>query len=65
MPVPMHLEPDRAKVIEVIAVDGFAGDGSDNNPVRMIDLYFSLDGRLLAQHDPLNDPEDPADEVPR
>lgn len=58
MSVECHLPPDKAEVIQVIAVDGMRGDGSPENPERLISLYFSLDGRLLACYDPINGPPD-------
>lgn len=44
--------PVSAKVIDVIYLDASRGDGSAENPERMILLYYSLDGRLLACCDP-------------
>lgn len=54
MPIPCHMPPDRAAVIQVIHVSAMRGDGSAQNPERMIQLYFSLEGDLLACFDPLN-----------
>lgn len=34
------------------------GDGSQENPERLVHLYFSLDGQLLACNDELNGPPD-------
>ena len=45
-------------MIEVIHVAASRGDGSSDNPERLIDLYFALSGELLACHDPLNGPAD-------
>ena len=58
MSVPCILEPSAAKVIPVIFVSAFRGDGTEGNPVRMISLYYSLDGELLACYDELNGPPD-------
>ncbi|MEX3690793.1 hypothetical protein AB3X91_11890 [Paraburkholderia sp. BR14263] len=42
----------------MIALSAARGDGSEGNPERTINLYFSLDGRMLACYDPLNGPPD-------
>jgi len=58
MCVPFHLPPNKAKVIQVIWVSAMRGDGSEQNPERSIDLYFSLDGQLFACFNPINGPAD-------
>jgi hypothetical protein len=58
MSVPMHLPPSRAAVVEVIHVPAMRGDGTAANPERLINLYFSLSGDLLACYDPQNGPPD-------
>lgn len=44
--------------MEVIHVAASRGDGSTENPERIIDLYFRPTGELLACYDPLNGPPD-------
>ena len=34
------------------------GDGSPENPERLINLYFNDDGVIMASYDPLNGPPD-------
>lgn len=41
-----------AKVIQVIEEKCVMGEGTDVNPYRVVTLYRSLDGDLLAAHDP-------------
>lgn len=41
------------KVIEVIEVKSLAGDGVDSSPFYEVTEYYSLDGELLARHNPL------------
>ena len=53
MSVPCHLPPDRAALVQVIHVCAMRGDGSSNNPERMIQMYFSTEGELLACFDPI------------
>lgn len=45
---------DEAMVIEVIKVCSKTGEGIENDPVRIITEYFSLDGKLLATNDPID-----------
>lgn len=58
MSVPCHIPPSRAELIPVIYLAASRGDGSPGNPERIIHLYFSPDGCLLACHDPQNGPPD-------
>jgi len=58
MPIPCHLPPHRAELVQLIHVAAFRGDGSESNPERIVNLYFSPEGELLACHDPLNGPVD-------
>jgi hypothetical protein len=41
-----------ARVIHVIATESVRGQGTKDNPSRVVRSYFSLDGTLLAEHDP-------------
>lgn len=58
MSVPAHNPPHTARVVELIFVPAFRGDGSEGDPERMINLYFSKEGELLACYDPLYGPPD-------
>lgn len=42
-----------AKVIQVIESHVKRGNGTEDNPSRIITLYWSLNGELLAVYDPL------------
>lgn len=42
------------KVIEVIHLGVPRGDGSDNNPVRIVEQYWSLSGDLIVENDPID-----------
>jgi len=44
---------NEAKVIEVIEVKSIAGEGVEGNPIYEVTEYYSLDGELLARHNPL------------
>ncbi|WP_449106706.1 hypothetical protein [Pseudomonas mohnii] len=57
MAIDCHLPPSAARV-SLIWVSAMRGDGSPSNPERLINLYFSDSGELLACHDPLNGPPD-------
>lgn len=58
MPVPAHSPPHTARVVELIFVPAMRGDGSEGDPERMINLYFSKEGELIACYDPLYGPPD-------
>lgn len=58
MPVPFHMPPHQARIVELIFVPAMRGDGSKENPERIINLYFSKEGELMACYDPLNGPPD-------
>lgn len=42
-----------AKVIQVIETEVTRGKGVDDDPLRGVMQYWSLDGELLAESDPL------------
>ena len=44
---------NEVKVIEVIEVKSLAGDGVEGSPFYEVTEYYSLDGELLARHNPL------------
>lgn len=46
----------KAKVVQVILVETLIGKGSEEDPLRVVNEYWSLDGDLLAVTDP---PEHP------
>lgn len=58
MSIPCHVPPSRAELVQLIHVAAHRGDGSVTNPERIINLYFSPSGQLMACHDPLNGPVD-------
>lgn len=41
-----------AELVDVIHVTNLRGEGTAENPVRNVDSYFTLDGRLLVEIDP-------------
>lgn len=45
----------RARVIKVIVTEGTIGDGTKENPVRLIYQYWDLKGNLLAKNDTFKD----------
>lgn len=48
---------NHCKVIQVIETNlRTRGDGTSKNPIRNIVEYWTLDGRLLAEVDPVNSP---------
>lgn len=51
-----------ANVIQVIQVDSRVGKGTNDDPVRVITEYWSLDGQLLARVDKYELPEIDNDE---
>lgn len=44
---------DSARVIQVIEIKSARGSGATEQPVRIVTEYWSLDGKKLAEHDPL------------
>ena len=44
---------DSAKVIQVIETRSARGSGSENQPIRIVMQYWSLEGDLLAENDPI------------
>lgn len=40
-----------AELIEVILVKCVRGEGTSEDPVRIVDKYYSLDGAFLAEFD--------------
>lgn len=44
-----------AKVISVIEIKVLRGNGTDNDPYRIAKLYYSLDGKFIAENDTQND----------
>jgi hypothetical protein len=53
-----------ARVIQVIETDNeLRGEGTRSSPLRRITQYWTLDGTLLAEHDPLP-PALPPDQKP-
>lgn len=48
-----------AKVIQVIEVETGRGKGTEDDVMRRVIQYWTLDGELLAEHDPLTNPLPP------
>ena len=44
-------QPDKVSVIQVIEVVIARGKGTDDDPVRIVHLYYSMDGKILADDD--------------
>jgi len=44
---------DSAKVVPVIVTEALRGIGTENDPVRIVKQYWSFDGELLAENDPV------------
>ena len=44
---------DSAKVIQVIETRSARGSGSENQPIRIVIQYWSLEGDLSAENDPI------------
>ena len=44
---------DSAKVSQVIETRSARGSGSENQPIRIVIQYWSLEGDLLAENDPI------------
>jgi len=47
--------PDSVELVEVIRTVAARGEGTDKNPVRMVEQYWSKDGQLLAEHDSIKE----------
>lgn len=45
---------DSAKVIQVIVTEAIEGRGIEDDPIRSVLQYWSLDGELLAKVDPVS-----------
>jgi hypothetical protein len=51
--------PRSAKVAQVIVVEAVRGNGMvDGDPIRIVTQYWSFDGELLAEHDPVKPSSD-------
>lgn len=46
---------DKARVIKVVVTESAIGDGTKENPVRLIYQYWDLKGNLLAKNDTFKD----------
>ncbi len=44
---------DAAKAIQVIVTQALAGAGVDGDPIRNVTQYWSMEGELLAERDPV------------
>lgn len=48
---------DSVQLLQVIAVQCDRGFGRADDPIRTVFQYWSLDGRLLAERDEINESE--------
>lgn len=46
---------DKAEVIKVIKTKGLIGEGTTKDPARYIYQYWDFEGKLLAEHDTLEE----------
>lgn len=44
---------DSARVIQVIETNALRGDGTQDDPCRIVKQYWDFDGILLAENDPV------------
>lgn len=44
-----------ARVIEVIETKSCRGNGTQDDPIRIVTQYWSLEGKMLAEKDVIND----------
>ncbi len=44
---------NEAKVVEVMEIKSLAGAGGEDYPFYEVTEYYSLDGKLLARHNPI------------
>ena len=49
---------DGARIVEVIETVACRGDGSNEYPARRVIQYWSRDGRLLGEIDPMDEPQE-------
>lgn len=43
--------PNIVEIVEVIHTQALRGQGTEENPIRHVDQYWSKDGELLAEND--------------
>lgn len=55
-PVTLNRRPPTAETVEVIRVEFNRGNGVDD-PVRLVQAFYTPGGELLAEHDPIPVPE--------
>ena len=54
----MSIGIDVARVIQVIETRSCRGDGTQENPCRIVIQYWSLEGKMLAEKDSYNENDD-------
>lgn len=54
---------NEVRVIKVIEVKSLAGEGENGAPYYEVTEYYSLEGELLARHNPLKPDKDLGEEV--
>lgn len=51
---PRSINGIRAEIVKIICVSVAKGDGTENNPVRTVKQYWTLEGDLIAENDPIH-----------
>ena len=46
-----HRPPDSVEIVKLIKIKAVRGNGSHNNPVRGVELYYTLNGEFLFEID--------------
>lgn len=46
-----HRPPDSVEIVKLIKIRALRGNGSEDNPVRRVELYYSLEGQFLFETD--------------
>lgn len=46
---------DAVQVVKVIRVDSVTGRGTENDPVRRVTEYYTMEGRLITRSSPWED----------
>lgn len=46
-----HRPPDSVEIVKLIKIKAVRGNGSESNPVRRVELYYTLEGEFLYEID--------------
>ena len=44
---------ENVKIVPMVTVEAKVGDGTENNPVRIVTQYWNTDGEMVAEKDPV------------